>query len=253
MKTILFVCTGNICRSPMAEGLFRRMTKDRGGYEVLSAGVGAMDGLPPSQHAIRAMQDLGIDISRQRSRALTSSLVSQADYIFGMTQGHVDAITMLYPQTTEKTFVLREFDETLDTYEKDISDPIGESFTVYVECRDQIEQGLVSMLKFIEQNSSDSKPTPPDDRIATVALGADHAGYALKEFLKEHLRTKGIEVTDCGAFSAESCDYPDYAPLGGREGRGGSDHGWPAGLRHRRGHEHRRQQGYRHSRRSRKR
>ena len=206
----------------MAEGLFRRMTKDCGEYEVLSAGVGAMDGLPPSPHAIRAMQDLGIDISRQRSRALTSSLVNQADYIFGMTQGHVDAITMLYPQTTEKTFVLREFDETLDVFEKDISDPIGESFTVYVECRDQIEQGLVSMLKFIEQNSPDSKPAPQDTRIATMALGADHAGYALKEVLKDHLQNKGIAVTDCGASSTESSDYPDYAHLVARnvvEGR----------------------------------
>jgi len=211
MKTILFVCTGNICRSPMAEGLFRRMTEARGEYEVLSAGVGAMDGLPPSPHAIRAMQDLGIDISRQRSRALTSTLVNQADYIFGMTQGHVDAVTMLYPQTTEKTFVLREFDETLDVYEKDISDPIGESFTVYVQCRDQIEQGLVSMLKFIEQNSLNPQPASEGAKTTTVVLGADHAGYALKEALKEHLLSKGVATIDCGATSADSSDYPDYA------------------------------------------
>src|SRR4051812_28101392 len=117
MKTILFVCTGNICRSPMAEGLFRHMTKGRG-YRVLSAGVGAIDGQPPSVHAVRALKELNIDISRQRSRMLTGDVVQQADYIFGMTHGHVDAITLLYPQAADKTFVLREFDETLETLKR---------------------------------------------------------------------------------------------------------------------------------------
>ena len=58
---------------------------------------------------------------------LTAELVQQADYIFGMTHGHVDAMNLLYPQAAEKTFLLREFDETLDMFEKDISDPIGGS------------------------------------------------------------------------------------------------------------------------------
>ena len=62
MKTILFVCTGNICRSPMAEGLFRAGCC-RGRYRVLSAGLGAMDGQPPSDHAVQAMKELGIDIA----------------------------------------------------------------------------------------------------------------------------------------------------------------------------------------------
>src|SRR5437764_11797047 len=122
MKTILFVWTGNICRSPMAEGLFRHAVRERGeDYRVLSAGVGAVDGQPPSPHAVRALKELGIDISRQRSRMLTSDLVEAADYIFGMTHGHVDAVMLLFPQAAEKTFLLREFDETLDIFEKDIS------------------------------------------------------------------------------------------------------------------------------------
>src|SRR5690242_20038372 len=114
MKTILFVCTGNVCRSPMAEGLFRHLVKGRNDYRILSAGVGAVDGQPPSPHAVRALKELGIDISRQRSSMLTARLVDEADYIFGMTHGHVDAITLLFPHAAEKTFVLREFDETLD-------------------------------------------------------------------------------------------------------------------------------------------
>ena len=73
------------------------------------------------------MRELGMDISAQRSRMLTAELVQQADYIFGMTHSHVDTIVLLYPQAAEKTFLLREFDETLEPFEKDISDPIGGS------------------------------------------------------------------------------------------------------------------------------
>src|SRR2546421_9778528 len=125
MKTILFVCTGNICRSPMAEGLFRKAVKGRKDFRVISAGVGAVEGMPPSEHAVHGLKELGIDISRQRSRMLTGDVAYEADFLFGMTHSHVDAVTLLYPQAAEKTFLLREFDETLDNYEADISDPIG--------------------------------------------------------------------------------------------------------------------------------
>src|SRR6266481_1554140 len=154
MKTILFVCTGNVCRSPMAEGLFRQAVQGRSEYRVLSAGLGAMEGQPPSPYAIQAVKELGIDISGQRSRMLTPDLVQQADYIFGMTHSHIDTVMLLYPQAAEKTFLLRDFDETLDIFEKDISDPIGGSYDVYLNCRDQIEQGLPSLLRFIEQSQT---------------------------------------------------------------------------------------------------
>ena len=71
MKTILFVCTGNVCRSPMAEGIFRQATRGRGDYRVMSAGLGACDGQPPSPYAVQAVKELGIDISGLRSRMLT--------------------------------------------------------------------------------------------------------------------------------------------------------------------------------------
>src|ERR1043165_1681331 len=214
MKTILFVCTGNICRSPMAEGLFRHAVKGRNDFRVLSAGVGAVDGLPPSEHATRALRELGIDISQQRSRMLTADLVQQADYIFGMTHSHVDAITMLYPQAAEKTFLLREFDDTLDAYENDISDPIGGSFEVYRNCRDQIEQGIASMLNFVDQTLTGTG-TPGAAAKQTVAIGADHGGFELKEAVKAYLQAKSWIVVDYGTTSKESTDYPDFAHLVG--------------------------------------
>src|SRR5512136_838536 len=119
MKTILFVCTGNVCRSPMAEGIFHQATQERrGAYQVLSAGLGAAEGQPPSPYAVQAVGELGIDISNTRSRMLTAELVEQADYILGMTHSHLDTVAMLYPQAAEKTFLLREFDETLDAFDK---------------------------------------------------------------------------------------------------------------------------------------
>ncbi len=195
----------------MAEGLFRHAVKAKGDYRVISAGVGAIDGQPPSSHGVRALKELQIDISKQRSRMLTADLVHQADFIFGMTHGHVDAINLLYPQAAEKTFLLREFDETLDIYEKDIPDPIGGSYEVYISARDQIEQGIVSMLKFIEQTSSPGQGALGQNKKIKLALGADHAGFTLKEALKEHLLRKGITLADFGTNSVESADYPDFA------------------------------------------
>ena len=149
---VAMVCLGNICRSPMAEGLFRHLTaKMPGQYRAVSAGVGAVDGMPPSTHAVQALKELGIDISRQRSRSLSAELVRDADLILGMTHGHANAVVLMYPQAADKTFVLREFDDTLDDFEKDIADPIGGSYPVYLRCRDEIEQGIFSMLKHLQQ------------------------------------------------------------------------------------------------------
>lgn len=194
----------------MAEGLFRHITKGQP-YKVMSAGVGAIDGQVPSAHAIRALRELGIDISSQRSRALTGQLVDQADYIFGMTHSHVDSVTLLFPQAVEKTFLLREFDDTLDEFDKDISDPIGGSYETYAYTRDQIEQGIYSMFNFLEQSAA--TPALGESVKATIALGADHAGFRLKEVLKQYLEEMGLRVADQGTHSPESTDYPDYARL----------------------------------------
>ena len=209
MKTILFVCTGNVCRSPMAEGILRHAVQGRGNYRVLSAGLGALEGQPPSHHAVQAVRELGIDISSQRSRMLTPELVESADFIFGMTHSHIDTVMLLYPHAAEKTFLLREFDETLDPFEKDISDPIGGSYEIYLNCRDQIEQGIASLMRFLEQGKAPVGQV--GNKLATIAIGADHGGVDLKETIKQHLEKRGVSVADFGSNSSEPADYPDFA------------------------------------------
>ncbi len=211
MKTILFICTGNICRSPMAEGIFRHVMKGRRDIQVMSAGIGAMEGQAPSPYAVQAVKELGIDISKQRSRQLTAELAQEADYIFGMTHSHVDTVLLLYPHAAEKTFLLREFDDTLDIFEKDISDPIGGSYDVYMNTRDQIEQGIASLMRFIDQGEISTTPDQAATPTALFALGADHGGYELKETLRQHLAAEGISVIDMGTHSPAPADYPDFA------------------------------------------
>src|SRR5208283_683110 len=94
-----------------------------------------------------------------------------------------------------------------------ISDPIGSSYEVYVNCRDQSKQGIASLLKFMEQHETLSAPPAAKTAQTTnFALGADHGGYELKEALKQHLRQRGLSITDFGAKSKEPADdYPDFA------------------------------------------
>lgn len=151
VKNVLFVCTGNICRSPIAEGLFRRMIGNREDIEVASAGVHAVRGQPPSLYAAQVCAEEGTDISGLRSQPLTPALVDQATHIFAMTGAHLETIQTLFPQTAEKTFLLREFEEPGTTVWRDVPDPIGLGREVYEECARIIENALPGVLAFVEQ------------------------------------------------------------------------------------------------------
>ena len=93
----------------MAEGFFRELNKEQSGFEALSAGLGAIDGASPSVHSVTAMQELGIDITNQRSAQITAEMVAESDYIFGLASGHVDNLIRFFPQARERIFLLREF------------------------------------------------------------------------------------------------------------------------------------------------
>ncbi|MEY2439988.1 MAG: glycine hydroxymethyltransferase [Verrucomicrobiota bacterium] len=153
MKSVLFVCTGNICRSPIAEGLFRRLAGNRKDIEVASAGVHAVRGQPPSLYAVQVCEDDGVDISDLRSQPLTAALVDRATHIFAMTGAHLETIHLLFPHGADKSYLLREFEEAGTTVWRDVPDPIGLGRDVYEVCARTIKNALPSVLAFVEQSA----------------------------------------------------------------------------------------------------
>jgi glycine hydroxymethyltransferase len=164
VKSVLFICTGNICRSPIAEGLFRALIGNRRDIEVASAGVHAVRGQPPSEHAIDVCAEAGVDIRGLRSQPLTASLIERATHIFAMTGAHVETIQLLFPMAAEKTFLLREFEEAGSTSWRDVPDPIGLGRDVYDDCAATIKNALPSVLAFVEE----SEVTTPARRGGTA-------------------------------------------------------------------------------------
>ncbi|WP_219834465.1 low molecular weight protein arginine phosphatase [Paenibacillus sp. R14(2021)] len=191
MKRILFVCTGNTCRSPMAEAMLRSLAQKRGlALEVRSAGVSTVDGLPVSAHAQTAL--LRRDIKHNNgSTALENGSVTWADLILTMTAGHKRNLLQRFPGAVDKTYTLLEFvnrDEELlqqiaeleslytDWQMKqalggqltsaerarlleleggipsfDIADPFGGPLHVYEQSADEIEKALIKLLDRLQR------------------------------------------------------------------------------------------------------
>lgn len=112
---ILFVCTGNTCRSPMAEGLLRKLARERGvNVEVSSAGVAASNGAPISRHAEAVLRDQGI-VDYMTSKSLHGQLTEWADLILTLTQGHKRHVIQYFPAVADKTYTLKEYVEDNET------------------------------------------------------------------------------------------------------------------------------------------
>lgn len=143
-KSILFVCTGNTCRSPMAEGLFRSLLSERlncredelpsRGFQVGSAGVAALPGAPASPNALEVLDQAGIDLTGHTSQPVTEQLVAWADLVLTMTSRHLSAVVGAFPDSSNKVQLLCP--------EGDVADPFGGSLRDYQECGEQIRQCL---------------------------------------------------------------------------------------------------------------
>jgi protein-tyrosine phosphatase len=136
--TILIVCTGNTCRSPMAESLLKEKLKpqvESMTFRVVSAGVAAQPGSPASEGALLAMKERGLSLDDHQSRSISQALLDRSDLILTMTSNHRQAILSRWPQVSSKIFCLAPSGS-------DVIDPYGGPIETYRKCADRIDEYL---------------------------------------------------------------------------------------------------------------
>ena len=147
---LIFVCSGNICRSSMAEGLARHIWAERfgaaGDLKISSAGIAAWPGDPATPEAVFALRAKGIDIDAHRARQLTAEIADNAGLILVMTKQHKEHIIKNFPKSAGKVFLLAEF---AGKGEKDVDDPYGGPLKTYQRCAERIEPLVVAALNRI--------------------------------------------------------------------------------------------------------
>lgn len=154
---IVFVCTGNTCRSPMAAFLLQQKIREKGlDWTVTSAGLFAAAGMPMSGHAVDALRDLGIDGSAHFSQPVTPELIASADYVFTMTEAHRADLLVRFPDFSRKIYQLGRFVLDADTGSRDagrydIVDPFGGSKEEYLGCASELSDYINSLIDRLQQ------------------------------------------------------------------------------------------------------
>jgi len=146
VKKILFVCSGNTCRSPLAEGIAKKVFAEDQPFKstVTSAGSSAQDGLPASQWAIKVADANTLDLSKHKATLLSKTLVKEADLIVAMASNHRSTVSIIEPSALEYTYLLTDFCEDEDG---DVPDPIGMGIERYEETYMLIDKCIRAMKK----------------------------------------------------------------------------------------------------------
>ncbi len=158
LKHVLFVCTGNTCRSPLAEAMFRELVKGRADYQVSSAGVAAAPGMPASKHTAAILKEKGLHRDDFCSRMLDEEIMKAATHVFAMSCHHIGAIEEEFPQHADKVYLVSEFAADDVLRGKDVSDPFGQGRAAYEETLRDLDKMLPSVLAFIEQTWKEPPP-----------------------------------------------------------------------------------------------
>lgn len=149
---ILTICTGNVCRSPMAEKLLQHALAGQGTplnqIEIVSAGVAAGYGEPASVNSVTALKKVKIDLDGHKSQPVTQDLIDRAFLILGMTQSHIDTLNYYHTDLPERVHLFREFMGKDDSPE--IPDPYGQNYTAYAACFDSMAEAIPSLVAYLK-------------------------------------------------------------------------------------------------------
>jgi glycine hydroxymethyltransferase len=228
MKRVLFVCTGNICRSPMAEGLFRELIRDRRELEVASAGVSASTGQTPSRDAVDVLRaEENVDISRQRSQPVTEKLIEQFDFIFAMTRDHQHLMETLFPNSQGRIKLVREFDDPA----RDVPDPIGQGPEVYARCKDTIKRALPALLNHIDHTMiSHEEPTTTAETIPHIEATDPEIAAAIHA--EAHRQAEHIELIASENYTSRAVMEAQGSCLTNKYAEGYPGKRWYGGCEH---------------------
>ena len=233
MKNVLFICTGNICRSPMAEGLLRQMSGGR--VEVVSAGLGAGRGQQPSAHAIRVLKEEGIDISEIRSQPVSAHLLEKADHIFTMTRDHLDMLLLLFPEMAAKARLLR-FDEEAKGGRADVTDPIGGTRETYESCKEDIKRAMPRVMELITgektnmQTATQQRITHEPSDIAAIEATDPAIAAAIHD--EERRQFENIELIASENFTSRAVREAQGSALTNKYAEGYPGRRWYGGCEH---------------------
>lgn len=151
IKKILVVCTGNSCRSPMAEGFLRKDLTPQDGYEILSVGTSvAIGGFHPTPEAVEVMREEGVDISAYISKPFSEVLAKAADIILVMADIHKEFILDSLPELKDKLYLFKEFAGGAYS-DREITDPVGQPIMVYRRVKEEIKKASSEIARRIKE------------------------------------------------------------------------------------------------------